>query len=255
MAPTFFKQVEGKLVKQSIPSLESLKGWYRTITSGDFNGDGRVDFAFGNHGLNTRFKVSSEHPVSLFLNDLDQNGSIEQIFTWRNQEVEIPYALKHELEKQVPSIKKKYIKYSDYNDQSLTDIFPKEIVDKSIRQEVNHLESGVLMNLGGGNFEWKSFPIEVQKTWVFAIQTLDLNQDGILDLVLGGNLSQAKPEVGKYDAGFGEVLIGKGDGTFEFLPNRVHGLHLDGDIREFSVLGSNHLLVVKNNAAAEIWKF
>lgn len=255
MAPTFFKQVEGKLVKQSIPSLESLKGWYRTITSGDFNGDGRVDFAFGNHGLNTRFKVSSEHPVSLFLNDLDQNGSIEQIFTRRNQDVEIPYALKHELEKQVPSIKKKYIKYSDYNDQSLTDIFPKEIVDKSIRQEVNHLESGVLMNLGGGNFEWKSFPIEGQKTWVFAIQPLDLNQDGILDLVLGGNLSQAKPEVGKYDAGFGEVLIGKGDGTFEFLPNRVHGLHLDGDIREFSVLGSNHLLVVKNNAAAEIWKF
>ncbi len=255
MAPAFFRQVGGKLEKQEMPALTGLKGWYRTIELGDFNGDGKVDFALGNHGLNTRFKASESNPVSLYLNDFDQNGSIEQIFTRLENGVQIPYTLKHELERQVPSIKKKYIKYSAYNNQGLTDIFSEEVVSKSIVQTINQTQSGVLINSGTGKFEWRAFPTEAQKTWIFAIQVMDLNKDGIQDLILGGNLTQAKPEVGKYDAGYGEVLLGKGDGTFIFWPNRFHGLKLEGDIRHFAQLEQDQLLVVKNKAKAEVWKY
>ena len=163
--------------------------------------------------------------------------------------------MKHELERQVPSIKKKYIRYADYANQSLEDIFSKEVIDRSIVQEMNQLESGILLNQGNGNFEWKPFPIEAQKTWIFAIAVLDLNEDGKEDLILGGNLAQVKPELGKYDAGFGEILLGKGDGTFTFWPNRMHGLRLDGDVRAFTRLGNKQLLVVKNSAPAEIWNY
>ncbi|SEF55949.1 VCBS repeat-containing protein [Algoriphagus boritolerans] len=255
MAPTFFKNTGGKLEKTEMPNLANLKGWYRTIEIGDFNGDGLPDMALGNHGLNTRFKASASSPVSLFLNDFDQNGSIEHIFTQNVDGVQIPYTLKHELERQVPGIKKKYIRYSDYNNKGLNDIFPKEITDQSIIQEVNSFESGVLMNLGGGNFEWKPFPRFAQRSWTFAIQVLDINEDGIPDLILGGNLAQVKPEIGKFDASYGDVLIGKGDGTFTFSPNYQNGLKLEGDVREFALLGEKQILVVKNSAAAEIWKY
>ncbi|MFZ9189034.1 MAG: hypothetical protein ACO21G_10625, partial [Algoriphagus sp.] len=96
--------------------------------------------------------------------------------------------MKHELERQVPSIKKKYIRYADYANQSLQNIFSKEVIDRSIKQEMNHLESGVLLNQGAGNFAWKPFPVYGQKSWIFAIQVLDNNEDGIQDLILGGNL-------------------------------------------------------------------
>ncbi|RIW18784.1 hypothetical protein D0X99_03625 [Algoriphagus lacus] len=255
MAPTFFKNQSGKLVKTEMPELAGLKGWYRVVEVGDFDGNGLPDLALGNHGRNTRFKANIEHPVSLFLNDFDQNGAIEHVFTRKEGNVQVPYTLKHELEKQIPSIKKKYIKNADYNNQTLSDIFPKEVLDKSIIQEVNHLESGILLNQGNGKFEWKSFPTMAQRSWVFAIQVLDLNGDGKQDLILGGNLAQAKPEVGKYDASYGEVLIGNGDGTFTFSPNRENGLKLDGDIRAFSILDENRILVVKNSAATEIWTY
>lgn len=255
MAPTFFKNTGQKLEITPIAGMDQLKGWYRTLAVGDFNGDGKPDLALGNQGLNTRMKGSTIHPVKMFLNDFDQNGAIEQIYTRQIGEVQVPYTLKHELEKQVPSIKKKYIRYADYNNQSLSDIFAKEVIDRSIVQEMNHLQSGVLINQGNGNFEWKAFPVEAQKTWIFAIQSVDLNADGIEDLILGGNLSHVKPEVGTYDAGYGEILLGKGDGTFTFWPNRMHGLKLEGDIREFSTLGKNRLLVVKNSAPAEIWTY
>ena len=255
MAPTFFKNTGKKLEKMTLPGMENLKGWYRTLEVGDFNADGKPDLALGNQGLNTRMKGSATSPIRMYLNDFDQNGSIEQVYTQLLDGVAIPYTLKHELEKQVPSIKKKYIRYADYANQSLQDIFSKEVIDRSIIQEMNHLESGILLNQGAGNFTWKPFPIYGQKSWIFAIHVLDINADGIQDLILGGNLSQVKPELGKYDAGYGEVLLGKGDGTFTFWPNRQHGLKWEGDIRAIKQIGKNQLLLVKNNAAAEIWTY
>ena len=255
MAPVILENRNRKLEKVENDLLNSLKGWYQSLEIADLNQDGKPDFILGNHGKNSRFRASLESPITLFLNDFDQNGAIEQIMTKRSGNVEIPYTLKHELEKQVPGIKKKYIKYTDYNNQSLTDIFPQEVVSKSLTNTVNNLESGVLINLGGGKLEWKPFGSMGQKTWVYAIHVADFNKDGKLDLLLGGNLSGAKPEVGKYDAGFGEILLGRGDGSFEYFPNPEHGLNLSGDIRAFSNLDSNRLLVVKNNAPAEIWKY
>ena len=255
MAPTFFKNIGKKLEKMTLPGMENLKGWYRTLEVGDFNADGKPDLALGNQGLNTRMKGSATSPIRMYLNDFDQNGSIEQVYTQLSDGVAIPYTLKHELEKQVPSIKKKYIRYADYANQSLVDIFGKEVLDRSIIQEMNHLESGILLNQGAGNFTWKPFPIYGQKSWVFAIHVLDVNADGIQDLILGGNLSHVKPELGKYDAGYGEVLLGKGDGTFTFWPNRQHGLKWEGDIRAIKQIGKNQLLLVKNNAPAEIWTY
>nr|WP_254423416.1 VCBS repeat-containing protein [Algoriphagus sp. A40] len=255
MAPTFFKNTGGKLEKVEMPNLANLKGWYRVVEIGDFDGNGFPDLALGNHGLNSRFKASPTSPVSLFLNDFDQNGAIEQIFTQKIGEVQVPYTLKHDLERQVPGIKKKYIRHADYNNKSLEEIFPKDVIDKSIIQEVNHLESGILLNKSEGHFEWKTFPRMAQKSWTFAIQVLDINEDGKPDLILGGNLAQAKPEIGKFDASFGEVLLGNGDGTFNFSPNRENGLKLERDVRAFSLLGEKQILVVKNSAAAEIWSY
>lgn len=254
-APIFLKNTGGKLEKVAMPELENLKGWYRTVEIGDFDANGLPDLVLGNHGLNTRFKASQANPVKMYLNDFDQNGSIEHIFTRQEGTVHIPYTLKHELERQIPGIKKKYIRYSNYNNQTLEDIFPADIIAKSIIQEVNQFQSGVLLNQGNGKFEWKPLPTMAQKSWIFAIQILDLNTDGIQDLILGGNLAQSKPETGKYDASFGEIMLGKGDGTFTFWPNAQHGLRLEGDVRAFSKLGEDKILVVKNSASAEIWKY
>ncbi|PZX56646.1 VCBS repeat-containing protein [Algoriphagus chordae] len=255
IAPVFFRNNGQMLERIEMPELENLKGWNRTLEVADLDGNGLPDLILGNNGLNSRFKVSQSTPVKMYLNDFDQNGSIEHLFIRQVGEMQIPYTLKHELERQVPSIKKQYMRYSTYNNQQLADIFPQEVLDKSIISELNNLASGVLMNEGNGKFTWKPFPRMAQRSYVFAIQTADFNKDGILDLLLGGNLSQAKPEVGKYDASYGDVLLGNGDGTFNFWPNAENGLKLEGDIRAFSDLGDGKILVVKNSSAAEIWEY
>lgn len=258
MAPTFFRNTGGKFEKIEMPEMESYKGWYQTIKVGDFNKDGKPDFVLGNHGLNTRFKATSDNPVRMFVNDFDQNGSIEHLFAQKEGEKHIPYTLKHDLERQIPSIKKRFLKYSAYNDKYLEEIFSPQEMENSIIHEVNYLSSSIFINQGEGKFQVTALPRMTQRSWMYTVLITDVNADGVEDLVMGGNLRGAKPEVGQYDASYGEVLIGKGDGTFEYMPNREHGLKLDGDIRDLHSLeikGQRMLQVVRNNAAVEFWKY
>ncbi|MFT4856911.1 MAG: hypothetical protein ACI9ZX_000550 [Algoriphagus sp.] len=258
MAPTFFRNTGGKFEKIEMPEMESYKGWYQTIEVGDFNKDGKPDFVLGNHGLNTKFKATIDNPVRMFVNDFDQNGSIDHLFTQKEGEKHIPYTLKHDLERQIPSIKKRFLKYSAYNDKYLEEIFSPQEMENSIIHEVNYLSSSIFINQGNGKFQVTALPRMTQRSWIYTILITDVNADGVEDLVMGGNLRGAKPEVGQYDASYGEVLIGKGDGTFTYMPNREHGLKLDGDIRDLHSLeirGQRMLQVVRNNAAVEFWKY
>lgn len=140
----------------------------------------------------------------------------------------------------------------------MEDIFGAEALANSVVQEFNFASSAIMMNKGSGQFEIQALPRKAQRSWMFAALVTDVNGDGIQDVIMAGNLAGAKPEVGQYDASYGEVLIGKGDGTFDYLENRNHGLKLEGDIRglhEVEVKGQRMLMVVKNNKPLEWWAY
>jgi hypothetical protein len=213
----------------------SLKtdGWWSTLSSGDFDGDGDIDFIAGNHGLNSRFKASAEKPVTMYVNDFDLNGTIEQIICTYDGDRSYPLALKHDLTKQIPVLETKYPTYESYKDQQITDLFPPEQIINSIKLDACILETSLFLNDGSGHFIKKSLPIEVQYSSVYAIGSGDYNNDGIFDLLIGGNLFNVKPEVGRYDANYGQLLLGDGKGGFRYIAPKHSGLRLEGEVRDF----------------------
>ena len=258
MGIKIFKNNNGSLRDiSSEVGLDSTNGWWNTIAKADIDNDGDIDFIIGNHGLNSRFKASLEKPVTMYVNDFDQNGSAEPIVCTYIGDKSYPLALKHDLVMQLPMLKKKYVAYESYKDQSIEDIFGPELIEKSVTSEVYMLQSVVLIN-EGGSFDIKVLPRQAQLSPVYGIEIQDFDSDGHLDVVLGGNFYNAKPEVGRYDASYGTFLKGDGAGDFSYITNESVGLSIDGQVRGLTTIKSkqeNLLLIARNNESLLTLKY
>lgn len=260
MPVKLFNNEAGKLQDISATLLpEKTKGWWNTVSQADLNGDGFPDLLLGNHGLNSRFRASPERPISCYINDFDQNGTVEQILCQYNGTESYPQVLRHDLVKQLPHLKKKYLKYEDYQGKTIQDLFDTETINRSIVHEAHFLESALLLSDGKGGFSLQPLPRAAQLAPIFAFSVYDFDSDGILDIVLGGNLYHVKPEVGRYDASYGLLLKGLGEGRFTPLNARESGFFSKGEIRDMVLLEDRKeplLVVARNNDSLQIfsWK-
>jgi hypothetical protein len=235
-----------------IKGLENSEGLWNRIQPADLDGDGDLDFILGNLGLNSRLKASPEQPLWLEVNDFDQNGSMEPIFAFERQGKKVPLALRPDIIRQMSSMKKKFIYYEQYASKTLDDIFDPKLLQQATNLKIREARSCVLMNRGDRSFEMKSLPEEAQVSPVYGIAVEDLDGNGTNDLILGGNLFAVKPEIGRYDALHGLVLLGNGKGDFTPLSSRRSGLSINGEVRHINLLRrgpSKILAFVRNNDA------
>jgi hypothetical protein len=239
MPVMLFHNEGGKLKNVSNQAgFAKTNGWWNRLLIADVNEDGYPDIIAGNHGLNSRFKASVQKPVSMYVNDFDENGTIEQIICQYNADISYPMVLRHDLVALLPALKGKYLKYDRYKEQTVKDIFSKQELKKALKLEAYIMETSVFINNKNGSFTQKSLPIEAQFSPVFGIACDDYDGDGKKDIVLGGNFYEAKPEVGIYDASYGLLLKGDGKGNFAALSPEKSGIIVKGEVRNIAAINS-----------------
>jgi len=238
--------------------LAGMEGWWHRIIAKDLNDDGNIDFVLGNHGLNSFFKTSEKKPVSMYVNDFDLNGNIEQIICRYIGETSYPVVKKDDLVRQIPSLQNKYKKFDDYKNQTIQDIFPSEILNRSVVLKANIMESCVMVNTGTGSFNLIPLPFEAQFAPVYAIIANDFDHDGICDILLGGNQYRAKPETGIYDASYGLLLKGTRNSGWQSVSSLESGICIKGEIRDLKILkinGNQVIAVARNNDNLQFYKY
>ena len=218
---------------------ENYKGWWNTIEVVDLNQDGQEDLLVGNYGLNAQFSPNHQEPLELVYGDFDQNGSIDPILSYYVQGKSYPDVTRDELLTQLVHLKSTFTTFDSYADATLSDILDSKALRSAQKLEANFLHSAVFLQTLNRSFELTTLPVEVQFSPVHTINTLDFNQDGILDVLLCGNDRFVKLRTGKLDANYGTLLKGKGDGTFEYINQRNSGLKLQGDIRSVLQFGNS----------------
>jgi hypothetical protein len=256
--PMIFKNSGRRLTKWD-SSLDSLHGWWTAMEIHDLDGDGDQDLILGNAGLNIPYAATNEKPMKLWINDFDENGTIEQITTTHNDGGDYPIHMRKEITTQMPILKKKNLKASDYSKRTIQQLFEGQIVDKSLVKIVNTSESILAINEGNGKFSRIELPDRVQWSCVSGISCDDVNNDGHTDLVMGGNFFELKPQFSRQDASYGHVLLGNGKLGFEWQPYTNSGLFIRDEIRHMRSFsderGRKYLLVAVNNGTPRVFGY
>ena len=257
MPVTILKNIKGIFNVENKSELPVSNGWWKCMQPADVDGDGDMDFVLGNLGINHNIKASENEPVELYVNDFDGNGTTEQVITCFRQGKSCPAILKSDLQKQIPSIKQKFLKFSDYAKASITDLFSSSQMEGQTVRMVNNTQSSFLINEGKGKFTLKALPQETQVSPINSIQTIDYNKDGNLDILLVGNFFDNIPELGRYDANYGIILAGKGKGNYNVQTSKQTGFFTKGQVRKMRVIngleGKKEVILVKNNEKAQVF--
>ncbi|WP_185154388.1 VCBS repeat-containing protein [Fulvivirga sp. M361] len=216
--------------------LQNTSGWWNSLGAADFDNDGDVDYIVGNLGLNSRYQVSVEEPLTVYAADYDNNGYIDPILAGYLNGVEYPTHSRDDLIGQIASMKKKYPDYLGYAKADMRDVLLGSKMDDIYVKQVHLFETVYLENLGNTKFVVHKLPVEAQFSSVYGILTDDFDRDGFEDLLLTGNAYGTEVMTGQYDASVGLVLTGDGKGNFEALKANKSRFFVNGDAKGATML-------------------
>ncbi len=246
--------VQNNQLTEMNTGLGDYKGWWQSVAVTDIDADGDMDCIFGNTGENCYLKPGKDNPVKLWISDFDENGTLDKIITKTVNKKDMPVFLKRELTEQLPSLKKKNLKFGEYAKKSIQDLFSGEVIKKARIQEFNYASSCVAINSGKGKFEVQVLPVYTQLSCINAILCTDINKDGKTDLIMGGNQFHFQPQFSRLDASYGHILINKGSEKgnilWEWLEPSVTGYETRGEIKDIILIpspGQSSLLLLQND--------
>lgn len=231
-----YGNVKGQLSRIYFEGLANSNGWWNCLELADIDNDGDMDFIVGNLGENTRHKPTKEYPMHLYINDFDENGSLDPVMAYSTPQGIFTVNTKDELIRQIPSLKKQFVRHRDFAGKSIEEIFDRNSLENSIHLQATSFQSVWVENVNNHDFIMHALPLKAQFAPIMAVAAADLTGDGHPDLVVGGNRLSASPYFGTYDASKGLVLAGDGKGGFTPIDAALSGLNAPGEIRDIKTV-------------------
>jgi len=255
MPISIFINTEQGFVLETKNDLHKSNGLWNTVRAADFDQDGDLDIVAGNWGLNTRLRAGPDEPIQLYINDFDKNDTEEAILTYYDQGTETVFSSKDDLTKQIPSINKKFLSYTDFAKADFIDLFDKELIKQATKKQVFELSSCYFENVGKGKFQKHVLPFLTQLSSVKTIYLHDFNKDGFIDILLGGNDHDISTQLGRLDANHGLILINDAKGSF--FPDKRNVPNIPGKARDIATIiikDQQYLIVTINDASPLFFK-
>ncbi|MBT5926528.1 MAG: VCBS repeat-containing protein [Verrucomicrobia bacterium] len=252
-----FQNLEtGFVNRTSSMGLAPHRGWWTSIDSGDFNGDGRMDLVAGNRGLNTEMTLNQSPQFRIWYGDNDKNGTMETLESWFKAGNWFPVANRTQLSATFPNLPQDIPTHGQFSKTTVN------LVLGGRSNEFNHLEanvfeSSVFLNRSNG-FLRVPLPSSTQESPVYSVRVGDVNGDQAPDIFIGQNKFPKNLDITRYDNGQGFWLLGNANGTFRSLGSKTSGIHVLGEIRDSTLNDFNKdrkpdMTIIQNNGELRLF--
>jgi hypothetical protein len=238
-------------------TLAQLKGWWNGVATGDFDGDGRLDFIGANWGHNGRYETYRERPLRVFFGEWTVKGVVDLFETYYDPALnkEVPWCA-YRMAKLLPWLAERFPTQTSFATAGIADILSERAATARVL-EATWLDSTLFLNRGD-HFEARPLPLEAQLAPAFAACVADFDGDGNEDLFLSQNFFAVDGDTARYDAGRGLLLAGDGRGGFRVVPGQQSGLKIYGEQRGAAVAdydgdGRVDLVVTQNGAETKLY--
>lgn len=235
MPVTFLKNDHGVFKNVTANTgIANKLGLWNSITAGDFEHNGRIDYIVGNTGLNTFYKASEKYPMYVTAKDFDNNGSYDAFTSLflkdQNGDMqEFPANGRDDIVKQMLGMRVRYQNYKSFAVATMDSVITPEMRKGAIRLKANTMASCYIRNNGDGRFSLVPLPMQAQISQLNGIVADDFDGDGNLDIAVCGNDYGTEVATGRYDAFNGLMLKGDGKGNFKPLTIEQSGIYVPGD--------------------------
>jgi hypothetical protein len=142
----------------------------------------------------------------------------------------------------------RFTDYKSYADAGLQDVFNEDELKDAGHLKATTFASSCFISTANGKYQQQVLPLTAQESPVYAMCICDMDGDQIKDIILGGNVSQARLRFGYCRANHGQILKGLGNGRFENVPAVKAGLKMNGDIRSICIFNRTILFGVNNGS-------
>ena len=238
-----------------------ITGWWHSISPGDIDNDGDIDYLLGNMGRNTRqtHQPTQEYPIRLYANDFDRNTSRDLVMSYFFRGYEFPARNRQAMISQMGTYtKRRFPTYTSYSTSIITQVIDSTLIADGTILEANTFQNVWIENLGDGKFAMHELPVLAQSSPVFGSLLFDINGDGNLDVLALENFFGADPEVMRYDAGLGLVMLGDGAGSFEVQPSPAAGFVARHDGRGLAAVHTGndtraYFIAINNSGWAQLF--
>jgi enediyne biosynthesis protein E4 len=215
-------------------------GWWTSIAAADFNGDGRIDYAVGNVGLNTPYHADPEHPTLLFSGDFKGDGVMQLIEAYYEGDRLYPRRTRRDLGAVIPSILKRFPRNDYYARATLGEILGDAKLARAQRFAATELRSGVFLSQPDGTYHFEPLPHVAQISPLQGMVAGDFSGDGHAGIYAVQNSYAPIFSVGRFDGGLSQLLRGDGRGQFSPVPVAESGLVVPGDAKALALLDLGH---------------